>query len=58
MIKKLRRFDPLWKRPYKFVKRIFETMWKPKRFSSRTGYGRQPINIFHEDQIQPFDLPG
>ena len=43
------KFDRKWKGPYEIIKRLSDTMWQVKK-SSRN------IAIFHEDQMQPFDL--
>ena len=43
------KFDRLWKGPYEVIKKVSKTMWKVKRSS-------RDIAIYHEDQMQPFDL--
>ena len=43
------KFDRLWKGPYEIIEKLSDTMWKVKRSS-------RDIAIFHEDQMQPFDL--
>ena len=42
-------FDRLWKGPYEVIKKLSDTMWKVKRSS-------RGIAIYHEDQLQPFDV--
>ena len=48
---KLSKFGIQWKGPYKLIKRISKTMWEAEKQS-----GRKNLNIFHEDQLQPFEL--
>ena len=48
---KLSKFGIQWKGPYKLIKRISKTMWEAEKQS-----GRKNVNIFHEDQLQPFEL--
>ena len=50
------KFDPLWKGPYKLIEKISETMWRARRYSPGHRVGRKPIEVFHQDQIQPFDI--
>ena len=48
---KLSKFSIQWKGPYRLKKRISKTMWEAEKQS-----GRKSTSIFHEDQLQPFEL--
>ncbi len=45
---------PDWQGPYSLTEQIGETMWKATPVHSRlAGPGRKPVDVFHQDQIQP-----
>ena len=48
---KLNKLSVLWKGPYKLTKRLSKTMWEVEK-----QFGRRTVNVFHEDQLQPFEL--
>ena len=48
---KLNKLSVLWKGPYKLKKRLSKTMWEVEK-----QFGRGTVNVFHEDQLQPFEL--
>ena len=50
------KFDPLWKGPYRITNRVSETMWGAENVTPKYKGGRKPIDVFHEDQLQPFEL--
>ena len=50
------KLDPLWKGPYKITEKISNTMWRARKYSSGTRVGRKPTEVFHQDQMQPFEL--
>ena len=50
------KFDPLWKGPFKITNRVSNTMWGAREITSGRKVGRKPIHVFHQDQLQPFEL--
>ena len=50
------KFDPLWKGPYRLTERLSDTMWKAKKIGKLHRWGRRPVGVFHEDQLQLFEL--
>ena len=50
------KLDPLWKGPYKITEKISNTMWRARKYSSGPKVGRKPTEVFHQDQMQPFEL--
>ena len=50
------KLGPSWKGVYVLEERLSNSMWKARKLSETGGRGRRPIEIFHEDQLQPFEL--
>ena len=50
------KFSPLWRGPFKLLRRLSPSLWEARRLGRRTR-GRKAVWKFHEDQLQPFDLP-
>ena len=50
------KFDPLWKGPFKITNRVSNTMWGAREITPGRKVGRKPIRVFHQDQLQPFEL--
>ena len=52
-----KKFAPRWKGPYVLTERISPSLWKARKVAL-SGYnrGRQPMDVFHEDQLQSFEI--
>ena len=50
------KFQPFWKGPFILMRRLSPSLWEARRIGGRKR-GRKVVWKFHEDQLQPFDLP-
>ncbi len=50
------KLDPKWEGPYKLTEKLSGTRWRAIKIGRKPKRGRRPIGVFHEDQLQPFDL--
>ena len=50
------KFLPKWKGPYILMEKMSDSLWMARKVGQSVGRGRRPIHVFHEDDLQPFDL--
>ena len=50
------KFLPKWKGPYILMEKMSDSLWMARKVGQSVGRGRRPIHVFHEDDLQPFEL--